>query len=438
MIKKLFFPALLFLGLSLSAQNNDIAKDEQFTIHAQTTIVNQNKLGFSAKYSDENSLTTDEENQTSLTSTLYLGARLWKGASVYLNPEIAGGSGLSKACGVAASTNGETFRVGDPQPKIYLARLYYRQLFALTDSKSTVETDINQLGGNVPDKYLGLTVGRISVADFFDCNEYSHDPRTQFLSWGLMSTGAYDYPANTRGYTPSVVVEYVSPKHELRYGVSLVPLTANANEMNWDIANSTSHVLEYTHKHIVKGNTGAIRILSFFTTTNMGNYNESVIKNPTNPDIESTRAKGRTKYGFALNAEQQLNSYTGCFFRASWNDGNNETWAFTEIDRSLSAGLSISGDKWKRKNDRIGIAQVISGLSKPHRDYLAAGGKGFMLGDGQLSYANECLTETYYSAELVKNQLYLTGSYQLLFNPGYNKDRQGPVNVFSVRLHLEI
>jgi high affinity Mn2+ porin len=435
-----FIPTLLLLTIPLTvqAQQTDSLTNERFSIHAQTTVINQFKPAFQAPYSGDNSLVTQQESKTSLTSTLYMGLRLWKGASVFVNPEIAGGSGLSEALGIAAATNGETFRIGDPAPKIYLARLFYKQVFALTHERTYQSSDFNQLGESVPDTYFSFTIGKIGAADYFDDNEFSHDPRTQFLSWALMDNGAWDYPANTRGYTPSLVLEYVSPKYELRYGFSLMPLTANGNEMNWDISKSGSHTLEYTHRHTFRGQPGAIRLLGFFTTTRMGNYKQSLALNPTEPSIADARQYGNTKYGFGVNAEQQITGAVGGFFRASWNDGNNETWAFTEIDRSLSAGLSIAGLRWKRENDHIGIAYVTSGISDPHQAYLKAGGKGFMLGDGKLNYSWEHLAELYYAAKLVEKHLYLTGTYQFLVNPGYNRDRQGPVNIFSVRLHASI
>ena len=435
---KLTFILITFTIYTLGAQNADTSKNDRFSIHAQTTVINQFKPSFQANYSGQNSLLTQQENKTSLTSTLFLGARLWKGAKIFLNPEIAGGSGLSEALGVAAASNGETFRIGDPAPKIYLARLFYKQLFSFGKSTEYHESNFNQLGENLPDNYFAFTVGKIGVADYFDNNAYSHDPRTQFMSWALMSNGAWDYPANTRGYTPSVVLEMVTPKHELRYGISLVPLTANGNDMNWDISKAISHTFEYSRHYTLSDKKGTIRFLSFFTSTNMGDFKQSISLSPVNPNIEDTRKYGNTKFGFGINMEQTLNSYLGCFFKASWNDGNHETWMFTEIDRSASLGLVLNGKKWKREKDNIGIAYVVSGLSKPHRDYLAAGGKGFMLGDGNLNYTNEHLMELYYSLELVKDHIFMSGAYQLLINPGYNSDRQGPINIFSVRLHARI
>lgn len=424
--------------LAVVAEQKDSVKNERFSIHAQTTVINQFKPSFNAKYSGDNSLVPHQESKTSITSTFYMGLRLWKGSSAFINPEIAGGSGLSEALGIAAATNGETFRVGNPTPTVYLARLFYKQIFELTSDKIDQSSDFNQLGGYLPSKYLSFTVGKIGASDYFDNNRFSHDPRTQFMSWALMANGAWDYPANTRGYTPSIVLEYVSFKNEIRYGFSLVPLTANGNKMNWDISKSGSHTIEYTHRYRIKNQKGTIRFLGFLTTTNMGNYRQSIELNPVNPRIEDTRKYGNIKYGFGINIEQNFTNDFGCFFRTSWNDGNNETWAFTEIDHSISAGLSLTGQRWNRENDNIGIAYVASGISKPHRDYLKAGGKGFILGDGNLNYSIEHLAELYYSTELVKNQIYLTGTYQFLVNPGYNLDRQGPVNIFSVRLHSRI
>lgn len=419
------------------AEPTDSINNEIFSIHVQTTIINQNKPTFSAKYSGDNSLITQSESQTSITSTLYLGSRLWNGASAFINPEIAGGSGLSSALGIAAATNGETFRIGDPTPKIYIARLFFTQTIALSGENTFQTSDLNQLAGSLPTNYLSVTLGKISISDFFDRNKYSHDPRTQFMSWGLMSNGAWDYPADTRGYTPSIVLEYITPADELRYAFSLVSITANGSIMDWQISKAGSHTFEYTHRYTLSNQAGVIRLLGFFTNAKMGNYREAVATNPGNPDIHSVEKYGNAKFGFALNVEQDFSNTFGGFVRASWNDGNNETWAFTEIDRSFSTGLNLTGESWKRNNDNIGIAFVVSGISEAHQAYLKAGGKGFILGDGNLNYGSEKLAELYYTLNLSPN-IYFSGTYQLVLNPGYNKDRQGPVSVFSARLHLKI
>ena len=430
---------LVFLGsLTSEAQKFDTLRNDRFSIHAQTTIINQFKPAFPVKYTGTNSLLPSQEDKTSITATVFLGVRLWNGASIFINPEISGGYGLSSTLGIAAAPNGETFRIGNPAPQIYLARLFFRQVFSLTKEKSYQKSDFNQPGGYIPDKYLAVTIGKTGIVDYFDDNVYSHDPRTQFMSWGLMDNGAWDYPANTRGYTPGIVLEFVTPKHELRYGISLVPLTANGDYMNWKILLANSNTLEYTFRYQMKKRKGAIRALGFFTTANMGNYRQSLALDPLHPVIENTRANGHTKYGFGINADQEINDFLGCFLRASWNDGNNETWVFSEIDHTISAGISANGKKWKREGDNTGLAFVASGISKPHQDYLKAGGLGFMLGDGNLNYTGEYLTELYYSAELLKNAIYISTAWQLLINPGYNLDRQGPVNILSVRVHIRV
>ncbi len=429
--------ALCLSVLSIQAQTNDTIHEECFSFHGQTTIIYQYKPGFSAPYSGQNSLLTRKEKANSLTSTLFAGARLWKGAGFFINPEMAGGAGLSKVLGLGDAPNGETFRVGSTEPKIYLARLFFTQRFALNDTKVYQESDQNQLAGFVPEKYIGFTVGKVCLADYFDQNTYSHDPRSQFMNWGLMSNGAWDYPANTRGYIPAGILEYVTPVNELRVAFSLLPQEANGLPVSWSMGKSNSVMGEYARHFTFSGRPGVIRFLAFINSGKMGNYNAAVALNPTAPVIEDVQQFGNTKYGFGLNAEQQLTDNMGAFFRAGWNDGHTQTWAFTEIDQSLSLGLSANGNMWSRAHDEAGIAEVASGLSNPHKNYLKAGGYGFMLGDGTLNYAIESATEVFYKAELNKN-LYLTADYQLILNPGYNQDRSGPVNVFSLRLHTEI
>lgn len=427
---------LFLLGFHVSAQSLDTIRTARLTLHGQTTVISQHKLNFGpVPYTGDNSLHPEAETQTSLTSTIFAGARLWRGAAVYFNPEIAGGSGLSQALGLADAPNGETFRIGDPSPKLYVARLFFQQIIACSSSVSRQESDANQLEGTIPDRYVSITVGKVGIADFFDHNSYSHDPRTQFMCWGLMDNGAWDYPANTRGYAPSVVLEWIKPDQAWRLGISLLPKTANGPQMNWQIQRSNSTSLEYTRNFAVMGKPGALRLMAFYNTTNMGDYRKALGDAPINPNVADTRAYGRNKYGFAFNAEQQLGAYLGAFARASWNDGKHETWCFTEIDHSASAGISLNGQRWKRPDDHFGMAGVVSGLSKPHRDYLQAGGKGFMLGDGSLKYKAEYLMETYYSCALRKHHFYISGAYQLVYNPGYNGDRSGPVHIFSFRLH---
>ncbi|WP_264511577.1 carbohydrate porin [Flavobacterium sp. N1719] len=437
-MRKLLIAVFTLGFMGLYAQTKDTTAVSPFSFHGQTTVINQTKSGFKVPYSGPNSVSPDHESATSMTATFYAGVRLWKGASFYVNPEIAGGSGISSVLGIGSATNGETFRVGSTAPKLYLARLYFKQHFNLNQDFTQELDDVNQVVEKTASHRIDITVGKLSMADFFDQNSYSHDPRTQFMNWALMDAGAWDYAANTRGYTPGVVAEYFTPKNEWRYGYALLPQIANGNAMNWNVSKQFAQTLEYTHYFKMLNRPGAVRLLGFYNTARMGNYRESIALHPMAPDITAVRRYGNTKYGFAINAEQQLSTNLGAFTRMSWNDGKNETWAFTQIDNSITLGLHADGKAWHRNDDEAGVALVSSGLSKPHQSYLKSGGQDFMLGDGTLHYGREQVMECFYSADLSHHQIYLTADYQLLFNPGYNTDRKGPLNVFSVRLHYAI
>lgn len=408
----------------------------RFQLHFQQTVVTQYHPGFSAPYSGPNSMGTKEEGQTSLTATLFTGVRLSKNTAVYFNPEIAGGAGLSRATGAAGFPNGETFRVGNPKPQVYVARLFVTQYIPLSKAREAVSEDVNELAGTVPQRYIQVTAGRFAISDFFDNNSYSHDARTQFLNWSLMGNGAYDYAANTRGYTWGAVIAYVVPGWAVRAGAALVPTTANASIMDGRIKDAHALQLE-AERNWGQTRKGAVRLLLYTNGAHMGNYNQAVAEasaSGTLPDVTTTRAYRRNKTGLGINAEQQISEHTGVFVRAGWNDGRTETWMFTEIDQSVSAGISGNPSFFKRNNDLWGLAFVLNGISKEHRNYLAAGGTGFMIGDGRLNYAPEGIAELFYSMDVHDEHFYVTPDYQFILNPAYNKDR-GPLHVFSLRVH---
>lgn len=420
--------------LVLPAYAQDTIRKENWNFHFQQTVVAQNHLPFHAPYAGANSMDSKESYATSVTSTVFYAHRLWKGASFFFNPEFAGGAGLSRATGLAGFPNGETFRVGNPKPQLYVARLYLQQYFDLGKGKIAQDNDFNQLAGTVPAKFFYVAAGRFSLADFFDNNSYNHDPRTQFLNWSLMSNGAWDYPANTRGYTYGFVAAYGNQSWELRFSSAVMPKEANGSVMDFNLSRSHSETAELSRYYHIGKRKGALRALVFYTHAHMGNY--KLAAQDTAPDITATRAYGRTKGGFGLNMEQELSNSIGMFARLSWNDGINETWAFTEIDRSASIGSVFNGRMWKRQNDELGLAFVANGISKDHQAYLAAGGHGFMVGDGRLNYAPELIAELYYSIGLKGTHLWLTPDYQFAMNPAYNKDR-GPIHIFALRAHVE-
>ncbi len=406
-----------------------------FQLHFQQTVVTQYHPGFRAKYTNGvNSLVEQEEAQTSLTTTFFMGFKIARYTQLYFNPEIAGGAGLSKATGIAGFPNGETFRVGNPKPQVYVARLLISQLFPIGKATGYQPSAFNQLAGQQPLRYFQLIAGRLSVSDYFDNNAYSHDPRTQFLNWSLMSNGAYDYAANTRGYTWGITGRLVLLNWQFAAAATMVPRSANGSDMDPNIgkANALQAEAAYTW-HTV--NPGVLRLLVYQNSADMGNYKQAVnMANGGIPTTITSRQEGRKKRGIGVNMEQALNSHAGVFARASWNDGINETWMFTEIDRSASIGISGDGARWKRPMDRWGIAAVGNGISKPHQNFLAHGGNGFMIGDGQLNYGIETIFEFFYNANIHQEHFFITPDYQFVINPAYNKDR-GPVHIFGIRIH---
>jgi high affinity Mn2+ porin len=410
-------------------------EEELFSLHFQSTMATQYHPSFSAEYSGQNSMNSEAEVATAFVSTLYGDVRLWPGAELLINAEISGGKGLSKTLGVAAFPSGIVYRVGDPAPAVYLARLAINQTFGLGGGRVVNEAGANELAGTRDRDVLAITIGRFSVTDVFDGNRYAHDPTERFFNWALFASGAWDYPADTRGYTWGVLADLAVDWWSARAGIALVPMYANLAQMDWRIGKSHGLMAEYEARYAIQGQPGATSALLFFNRARMGSY-QQVLDNPDaySNDVAATRADGRTKFGFALSMEQQLRPGTGIFLRLSANDGLHESWAFTEIDRSLAVGVVQRGDVWHREKDEAGAALVVNGLSTPHERYLAGGGYGFIIGDGSLNYAPEIISDVYYKARLA-DYVSFSAIYQPIINPAYNRDR-GPVHVFTGRLHV--
>ena len=410
--------AFLFLSFWTIAQTD--SSNRRISLHFQQTSIYQYHSAFSAKYTGDNSLIPQEEGAMSLTSTLFFDSKLWKGGNFTFNPEMSGGKGLSQAKGLGGFTNGETFRIGNPEPVVYVARLFLSQDFDLKNNQS-----------------IKIVIGKFGLADYFDFNTYSHDPRAHFMNWSLMSQGSWDYAANTRGYTSGIYAQYIQPKFEIRASFSAVPTSANGPDLDYqyDIANGIN--LELTKPiSISKSDQAVIRLLVYRNQAGMGNYDQANQNFNGTPDITSTRKSYRTKMGFGINAELTHKDIFGVFGRFGLNDGKNETWAFTEIDESISAGIHFFGQKWKRKNDFAGLAIVANGLSASHQKYQQLGGNGFMIGDGNLNYGQESILEAFYSYALDNTSFTFSPDFQYIINPGYNKDR-GPVCVWGIRVHTE-
>ncbi len=420
---------------ALDANGNPLPPPSWFSLHYQFTAATQYHPSFDAKYSGKNSLSPQAESATAFVTTLYGDVRLWRGGELLVNPEMSGGRGLSSTLGVAAFPDGIVYRVGDPAPAIYIARLAISQTFNLGGGRVITEEGPNELPGPRDRDVLAITVGRFSVVDIVDGNRYANDATTEFFNWALFASGAYDYPADTRGYTWGALADLSKGWWSLRGGIALEPYYANLAQMDWRITKSHGLMAEYETRYSVHGRPGASSLLVFLNTARMGSY-QQVLANPGlyQNDIAATRADGRHKYGFALSIEQQFTSTMGAFMRLSWNDGHNESWAFTEIDRSAAIGVTQNGKPWRRPGDIVGAAVVVSGLSPWHEQYLAGGGYGFIIGDGALTYGPEVIGDLYYKFQ-INDLLSFSAIYQPIVNPAYNQDR-GPVQVFSGRVHV--
>ncbi|HKA40911.1 MAG TPA: carbohydrate porin [Burkholderiales bacterium] len=411
---------------------------EDWNAKFQGTYVFQSKAPFTAAYTGPHSLSPEHERSYSYTITAFLGVRPWTGGELYFDPEVALGVPLSNLTGLGGFTNGEIARTSGRNPKLYRARLFLRQTWGFGGGTEAVESDANQLAGTVDKRRLVLTAGNLSVTDIFDDNAYNHDPRTQFLNWSLMNHGAYDFAADARGYTWGFALEYFYDDWAIRAGRFIQPREPNQLRLDPAIFRHYGDQLELEHDHVLGGQQGKIRLLAFRNRAKMSRYQDALAfaaLTGATPDINAVRFTEQIKYGFGINIEQAVTPDAGVFARANWADGKTETYAYTEVDRSISGGVLIKGDAWGRGRDSLGIAVVRNELSSPHRDYLAAGGLGFFIGDGRLNYRSERILEAFYSLQIVKGA-WVSADYQRIANPAYNADR-GPVSVATLRLHAE-
>ncbi len=411
---------------------------EKWNLYFQATSVGMHHGTFDSPYSGPLSLRGDPERDVSLTTTLFLGFRLGS-TQFYVNPEIAGGRGFSGVNGLANSPNGELPRVASATPKPYLARAYFTQDFGFSEETEAVESEANQLGGSRPVVRYSISVGRFALTDFFDNNRYSHDPRTQFLGWAAMYNGAWDYPADVRGYTWGWVHEFHTRHWSLRYASAAEPRTANGPRLDRRIFQDRGDAYEVERRQSIGGHEGAIRVLGYTNFARAGTYAEALkLSQETGqgPDVTATRRPGTLKYGFGVSWDQELRRELGIFGRLGWNDGKTESFAFTAIDRLASAGTSIGGSRWRRPGDTAASLVTFSGISGVHASYLAHGGLDFLIGDGALHYAPETVWESYYSARLWSG-FWASVDFQRVWNPAFNRDR-GPVWIELLRLHLEL
>jgi high affinity Mn2+ porin len=419
------------------------SETSRYWVSGQANIILQWHPSFPAKYSGPHSLRPGGESATSKVFTLYLGYELTPTTEVFLDPESSSGSGLSGGVGLAGNANldvvhisGGTSLGGEP----YIARLMLRQIIPLSNDRVDADRDELHLATSLPARRIEIRVGKFSLADFFDVNSWGSDSHLQFLNGTVDNDGAYDYAANTRGYTDGIVLEYDDHWWTARFAEALMPKMANGTFLDADLARARSENLEFEARgNWIANRAGVVRLLGYLNHANMGNYEQSIHdfldhETPT-PDITFTRRQGRHKYGFGLNFEQEITAEVGVFGRLGWSDGHNESFAYTEDDRTIELGGFTKGDKWRRRNDRAGVAFVANGITAAHQEYLALGGLGFVLGDGGLNYGPEKIFEGFYTAHLWRG-FFASFDLQHFNNPGYNMAR-GPVIVPALRFHTD-
>lgn len=412
-------------------------KDSDWNIHGQTTAIEQGYFRIRSPYQGANSLPAGGQGRETVTATAFVGWRPWAGGEIYIDPEMAQGFGLAGTLGLGAFSNGEAQKAGAEIPKIRVQRYFFRQTWGLGGGEEDMEDGPNQLPGKRDVDRITLTIGRIAIGDIFDNNTYAHDPRADFQNWAMWSSAAYDFPADLPGFTRGAVVELNRKDWALRAGFFQVPAGPNSDVLTFDTGGA---VVELEERYNISDRPGKLRLGAFINQGRTGSYQEALALAAAAPtiDINSAMAntrRDRPKNGFYVNLEQAVNKDVGLFARASWNDGKTEILSFTDIDKSISGGISIKGSSWGRQNDTIGIGGAINGLSSQHRAFLAAGGLGLLIGDGALNYRQEKIFEAYYAINLAKGAT-LSVDYQYVANPAYNADR-GPVSIYATRLHGE-
>ena len=411
----------------------------RFWLSGQANFIFQTHPDFHSLYSGPHSLRSRYEKATSRVLTLYTGARVTDSLEVLMDIEESGGSALSDGFGLAGNTNLDIVRNPFLSKAPYLGRGEIHKVFALSDDKVENQRTAFSLFDEVPRRRLELRFGKFSVPDFFDLNSVGSDTHLQFTNWTIDNNGAWDYAADTRGYTVGLVADYEDGDWGFRLAEALMPKVANGIDLVWKPWQSHAENFEYElRRGVIPGKSGVVRLLAYTNAANMGIYRDQVMQAAdagTMPDITAHPWRITRKYGFGVNVEQNLARYLTAFARFGWNDGKTESFAYTEVDQTFDQGIGANGTWWHRKQDRAGVAFVSNAIKKDHQNYLAAGGLGFLLGDGHLHYGRESILETYYTVHVWRG-IYLAPGFQHVVNPGYNRDR-GEVNVASLRAHVE-
>jgi high affinity Mn2+ porin len=439
------------LPLTLFPHNDS----SRYLLSGQANIIFQAHPGFHSPYEGTNSFLARGEYKTSLVGTLFMGFKLIPSPRYELDAiydeESAGGRGDSEALGLAGFTNLDVVRNPNLGSTPYLARAQLHFTLGLTDKLIDAQRTQFSLATKVPERRFDFRAGKLGLPDIYDANGPGTDSHLQFLNWTVDNNGAWDYAADTRGYTYGFITEYDDIDWSARYAIALMPTVANGIDLNWNLrqASGQNVELEYRKTPLAyfltnKDRKGSVRLLGFVNHANMGDYRTQIGEalyarahgDPAaTPVITAHPLQSTVKYGVGLNFEQELTSDLRVFGRFGWNEGQHESYAYTEVDQTIELGGDYAGNSWSRPNDKIGLVVVSNAIKRDHQEYLKLGGLGFLLGDGNLNYAREDILETYYTAHNWRG-LFTAFDIQLIAHPGYNQDR-GPVAVFSVRTHVD-
>lgn len=411
------------------------APNGAWAIHGQTTYVHQYALPFKAPYRGDNSLQSNQSRET-WDVAFFVGTRLWHGAELWFNPEIDQGFGLSNTLGLAGFSSGAAYKVGADYPYARLHRTFIRQTINLGGETEKVEAGPNQMPGTQTTNRVVITAGKFSTTDIFDTNKYANNPRTDFLNWAVLNTGSFDYAADAWAFTYGAAVEWYQGPWTLRGGVFDLSITPNSTKLD-PTFQQFQLVVEIERRYQLFDQPGKLAGTVFLSRGRMANLREATAIAeqtglPADP-VAVRRYQGKS--GVAFNLEQQFRPEIGLFARFGMTTGDTEAFDFTDIDRTLTAGLVFSGKLWGRPDDTLGIAGVVNNISAERKAYFNAGGLGILAGDGKLPNPGpERIFETYYSFPLLSWRG--TVDYQFVENPAYNRDR-GPVSVIATRLRTQ-
>jgi high affinity Mn2+ porin len=444
---RLGFAAWLF-AIAMTARAEDGQGDaaapvsQPWAVHGQATFIDQGNLSFKAPYTGPNSLPPVAEGRETFDLTLFVGARPWQGAEIWANPEVDQGFGLHDTLGAAGFPSGEAYKVGAADPYVRLQRLFLRQTVDLGGDRAAVDADQNQLAGSQSANRLVVTIGKFNVTDVFDTNGLAHDPRRDFLNWALIDAGTFDYAADAWGYTVGGSVEWYQGDWVTRFGLFALSDVPNSPHLDSGFG-QFQMVGEIERDFRLAGEAGVLKLTGFLSRGRMATFADAIAlgaRTGEPPNVALVR-QYRGRGGLSFDLQQQLSASLALFARGGFAGGDTEPYEFTDIDRTISAGLSLNGKGWGRASDAVAIGGVVNGISSVHERYLAAGGLGILVGDGRLPHpASENIMETYYDIGLGRvarvASAHLTIDYQLIGNPAYNADR-GPVSIFAARLHAQ-